>query len=632
MAAYQRLPFRIVEELNDLANRIRLQVVNATTRAKSGHPTSCSSIAELLAVLFFQVMRYKVSTLKDPCSDRLVLGKGHAAPALYAIWAEVGLFPTTELVNLRKFGSNFEGHPTPKLEFIDVATGGLGHGLSYAAGMAYMGKYLDKASYRVYCIVGDGETTEGSFWEAVNFSSYYELDNLCLIVDVNRLGQSDQTAFGYDCDVYRRRFDAFGWYPLVVDGHSVDELCKNFHNAGLTKGKPSALIAKTVKGKHFPEIENELHWHGKHLGERADQVAKSLRRMIRNTTTLKISHQKPLKDAVPRVHLTDIKLASAPLYKFGDKLTTRAAFASALVKLGQTNPRILVLDADCKNTSYTNDFNVFDPSRFIQCFSAEQNMIGVAVGLACRGRGIVFCATYASGLTKTFDCIRMAAISKSHINIGGIHSGASVGEDGACLMGLEDIAMFRAIPECVIFYPSDAIATERAVELAANYPGLTYIRLTKPATPVIYSTRQTFQIGKANLVKENIKDKILVITAGITLASALEAYEDLLKINIFLRIMDPFTIKPLDKDGILKNARECNNRILVVEDHYMEGGLGEAVKSVVADQEDMAVKHIGIGSIPSSGPMCDIFEHYGLTCQGIKNGIGELLCICDPCY
>ncbi|KAK9882840.1 hypothetical protein WA026_023539 [Henosepilachna vigintioctopunctata] len=631
MAAYQRLPFRITEELNDVANRIRLHVVTATNRAKGGHPTSCSSIAEILAVLFFQVMKYKVSILKDPCSDRLVLSKGHAALALYSVWAEVGLFATTELVNFRKFGSNFETYPTPRLSFIDVATGSPGQGLSNAAGMAYMGKYLDKANFRVYCIVGDGETCEGNFWEAVNFTSYYELDNLCLIIDVNRLGQSDQTPVGHDCDVYRRRFDAFGWHPLVVDGHSIDELCKNFHNAHLTKGKPTVLIAKTVKGKYFPDIENELHWHGKHLGERSEHVSKSIKKLIRNTAALRISHQKPAKDAVPRVHLTDIRLYSAPLYKFGDKLTTRAAFSAALVKLGQTNPRILVLDTDCKNTSYTNDFQTFDPSRFIQCFSAEQNMIGVAVGLASRGRSIVFCATYAAGLTKAFDSIRMAAISQSQINIAGIHAGVSVGEDGPCIMGLEDIALFRTIPNCVIFYPSDAISTERAVELAANYPGITYIRLTRPAVPVIYSTRQEFYIGKANLVKENIKDKILVITSGVNLACVLEAYEDLVKINIFIRVMDPFTIKPIDKDGIIKHARECNNRILVVEDHYMEGGLGEAVKSAVAGEEDMAVKHIGIKSIPSSGQSCDLFEHFGLTSTGIKNGIGELLCICNPC-
>lgn len=632
MAAYQRLPFRIVEELNDLANRIRLQVVQATSRAKGGHPTSCSSIAEILAVLFFQVMRYKVSILKDPCSDRLVLSKGHAAPALYAVWAEVGLFPTTELVNFRKFGSNLEGYPTPKLEFIDVATGGLGQGLSYAAGMAYMGKYFDKAAFRVYCIVGDGEIAEGVFWEAVNFCSYYELDNICLVIDVNRLGRSEQTAFGYDCDMYRRRFDAFGWYPIVVDGHSVDELCKSFHNVSLTKGKPSVLIAKTVKGKYFPEIENENHWHGKHLGEKTENVMKSLRRMIRNTTALKISHQKPLKDALPRVHLTDIKLASAPLYKFGEKFNNRTAFASALVKLGQMNPRIIVMDTDCQNVSYTHDFRIFDPSRFIQCFSAEQNMIGVAVGLASRGRSIVFCVTYAAALTKAYDCIRMASISRSQINIAGIHAGVSAGEDGACTAGLEDLALFRTIPDCVIFYPSDPIATEKAVELAANYPGLTYIRLTRPAVPVLYSNRQLFEIGKANLIKENIKDKILVITAGVTVATVLEAYEELLKIGIFLRVMDVFTVKPIDKASIVKHGKECNNRILVVEDHYYEGGLGEAVKSAVAAEEDMAIKHIAINSIPGSGAMCDLFEHYGLTCDGIKNGIGDLLCICDPCY
>ncbi|XP_044761428.1 transketolase-like protein 2 [Coccinella septempunctata] len=631
MAAYQRLPFRIVEELNDLANRIRLHVVATTSRAKGGHPTSCSSIAEILSALFFQVMRYKVSNLKDPCSDRMVLSKGHAAPALYAVWAEVGLFPTAELMNFRKFGSNLEGHPTPKLDFIDVATGGLGHGLSHAAGMAYMGKYLDKAAFRVYCIVGDGETSEGMFWESVNFCSYYELDNLCLVVDVNRLGRSDQTPFGYDCDVYRRRFDAFGWFPIVVDGHNVDELCKSFHNASLTKGKPSVLIAKTTKGKNFPEIENESHWHGKHLGEKTDNVMKSLKRMIRNTMALKISHQKPLKDALPRVHLTDIKLASAPLYKFGEKINTRSAFASALVKLGQMNPRILVMDSDCQNVSYTNDFKVFDPSRFIQCFSAEQNMIGVAVGLASRGRSIVFCVTYASALTKAHDCIRMAAISRSRINIAGIHAGVSAAEDGACVAGLEDLALFRSVPDCVIFYPSDAISTERAVELAANYPGLTYIRLTRPAVPVIYSTRQVFEIGKANLVRENIKDKILVVTGGVTLSTVIEAYEELLRIDIFLRVMDVFTVKPIDKDGIIKHGRECNNRILVVEDHYHEGGLGEAVKSAVAGEEDMAVKHIAINSIPGSGAMCDQFEHYSLTCDGVKNGIGELLCICDPC-
>ncbi|XP_044765995.1 transketolase-like protein 2 [Coccinella septempunctata] len=625
MANYHKLEAKTVDELKDIANKIRIHSITSTQTAKSGHPTSCSSIAEILSVLFFNTMRYKVSDPRDPSSDRFVLSKGHAAPALYAAWAEAGLFPASDLKNLRKFGSDLEGHPTPRLNFIDVGTGSLGQGLAIANGMAYVGKNYDKANYRVYCLIGDGESAEGSIWEALAFASYYKLDNLCVIFDVNRLGQSEPTALGHDMDTYRKRLEAFGFNPIVVDGHDIEQIVKAFYVASNTKEKPTALLAKTYKGKNFPKIEDLENWHGKALGDQADRVIQHLQGLLKNPGPSQIHPLKPLKDDAPAVDITNIKLASPPSYKIGELVATRSAYGSALVKIAKSNPRVIALDGDMKNSTFSENLRKYDPTRYIECFIAEQSLVGTAIGAACRDRTVPFISTFATFFTRAFDQLRMGAISQSNINVVGSHCGVSIGEDGPSQMGLEDLAMFRSIPGCTVFYPGDAVATERAIELAANTKGITFTRVSRPATPVLYSNDQVFQIGKALIHRKSNKDQVLIIGAGVTLHEALNASIELAKGGIGARVMDPFTIKPIDKDGIIKNAKECGGLIIVVEDHYPEGGLGEAVLSAVALEKNIIVKHLAVQEVPRSGPPNVLIDHYGLSAKKIIDAARELI-------
>ncbi|KAL1493123.1 hypothetical protein ABEB36_011244 [Hypothenemus hampei] len=625
MADYHKPEAKIVQELRDIANKIRIYSISSTQAANSGHPTSCSSIAEILSVLFFHTMRYKVSIPRDPSSDRFVLSKGHAAPALYAAWALTGLFPVDDLENLRKFTSDLEGHPTPRLNFIDVGTGSLGQGLAIADGMAYVGKNYDKANYRVYCLVGDGESAEGSIWESVHFASYYKLDNLCVIFDVNRLGQSQETSMGHDVENYRKKLEAFGMHAIIVDGHDVEELVKAFHIAATTKGKPTAIVAKTLKGKNFPKIENTDNWHGKPLGSQSGPVIEHLKTLIKNQGQLQIHPQKPLKDDAPRVDISNIKLSSPPNYKMGESIATRVAYGTALVKIAQDNPRVIALDGDMKNSTFSEKLLKFDASRYIECFIAEQNLVGTAIGAACRDRTVPFVSTFACFLTRAFDQIRMGAISQTNVNFVGSHCGVSIGEDGPSQMGLEDIAMFRAVHGSTIFYPADAVSTERAIELAANTKGITFTRVNRPPTAVIYPNEYVFVIGKANVVVSSPKDQIVLIGGGVTLQESIAAAKALENIGINARVIDPFTIKPLDKETIINNIKEVGGRAVVTEDHYYEGGLGDAIFAAIALERDIIVKHLAVEKLPRSGPTNTLLDFYGISSKHIVTAAQEIL-------
>ncbi|XP_068208816.1 transketolase-like protein 2 [Palaemon carinicauda] len=581
-------------------------------------------MAEVMSVLFFHTMRYKVSSPKCPSSDRFILSKGHAAPILYAAWAEAGLFPKEELMNLRKIDNDLEGHPTPRLNFVDVATGSLGQGLSVACGMAYVGKYYDKASYRTYCLIGDGESAEGSIWEALSFAGIKKLDNLVAIFDINRLGQSEPTAFQHDMDMYRMRLESFGFNTLVVDGHDVEALCKAFHEAGQAKGKPTAILTKTYKGKGFPAIEDEENWHGKPLGGKAEEVIAAVEAQIQNAGPNQLVPQKPLKEDAPAVDLKGIKLSSPPSYNMGDKVATRQAYGTALAKLAESNPRVIALDGDTKNSTFSNTMLKVDPARYIECFIAEQNLVGVGIGTACRDRTVAFVSTFAAFFTRAFDQLRMGAISQTNLNCVGSHAGVSIGEDGPSQMALEDLAMFRSIPGCTVFYPSDAVSTERACELAANKEGICFIRTSRPGTAVVYDNDHQFQIGKANVLRSSGTDKALVIGAAITLREAMTAADTLAKEGINVRVMDLFTIKPIDEKAIISNAKECGGRIVVVEDHYPEGGIGEAVKSAVAMERDIVVKHLAVPRIPRSGKCDELLEMFGISAKAVVNAVKEV--------
>jgi len=575
-------------------------------------------MAEIMSVLFFHTMRYKLSDPRDPSSDRFILSKGHAAPILYAAWAEAGLFPTKELLNLRKIDSDLEGHPTPRLNFVDVATGSLGQGLSVAAGMAYVGKYFDKSSYRTYCLIGDGESAEGSIWEALNFASHYKLDNLCAIFDINRLGQSEPTALQHNMEVYRKRVEAFGFNAIVVDGHDVEELVKAFYEASQTKGRPTAILAKTFKGKNFVNIEDLDNWHGKAIvGEQGQDVLKHIQAMVKNNAfDRKI--QAPVEDA-PKVNITNVKLDTPPSYKMGETVATRLAYGTALAKLAKNNSRVIGLDGDTKNSTFADKIKAVDPNRFVEGYIAEQNIVGVAIGAACRDRTVAFVSAFAAFFSRAYDQIRMGAISQTNVNFVGSHCGVSIGEDGPSQMALEDLAMFRAIPGSTVFYPSDAVSTERAAELAANTKGVCFIRTSRPNTPVIYKNDEPFAVGKAKVVyKGGATNQALLIGAGVTLHEAVNAADKILSKNgINVRVMDPFTIKPIDKQAIIDNALQCGGVIVTIEDHYPEGGLGEAVLSAVAEQPNIVVKKIAVSEVPRSGKPEELLHRFGIDAASI---------------
>lgn len=611
------------KQLQDIANRLRINSIKSTNASKSGHPTSCASIAEIMSVLFFDTMAYTIEDPRNGANDRFILSKGHAAPILYAAWAEAGLFPVEDLLNLRKVDSLLEGHPTPRLNFVDVATGSLGQGINCAAGMAFVGKNVDKADYNVYCLMGDGESAEGSVWEALSFASIHKLDNLIAIFDVNRLGQSEPAPLGHNMDIYEARCKAFGMDTYNIDGHSVEALVKAFNDAKSNKnGKPKAIICKTFKGRGFPDIEDNDNWHGKPLGATGEKIIEQLQSLLSSPkTTLK---PKAPKQQVGVPDLA-VKLSEPPSYATDAKVATRQAYGFALAKLGRSNNRVVAFDGDTKNSTFSDLFRKEFPERFGECFIAEQNMIGAGIGAACRDRSIVFLSTFAAFFSRGYDHLRMGAISQSNVNCVGSHCGVSIGEDGPSQMALEDLALFRAIPTATVFYPSDAVATERAVELAAQTKGITFTRTSRPATTMVYSNDEKFEVGKAKIVSQNgTLDQALVIGAGVTLHEALRAADILAKKHqTHIRIMDPFTIKPIDQRAIIDNAKDVQMRVVVVEDHYPEGGIGEAVLSALAGHNVKFV-HLAVREVPRSGPPDVLLEKYGISAKDIVNAVNKL--------
>jgi len=614
--------------LRDLATKLRIHSIKMTAASKSGHPTSCSSMAEVMSVLFFKVMKYKDPRVhkdqRDPASDRFILSKGHAAPILYAAWAEAGLFPTSELLKLRKIDSDLEGHPTPRLPFIDVATGSLGQGLSVAAGMAYCAKHFDKASYRTYCLIGDGESMEGNIWEALNFAGFYKLDNLCAIFDINRLGQSDPAPLQHDMEQYRKRLQSFGFNTVVVDGHDVVELCKAFHTAETTKDMPTAILMKTFKGKDFPEIEDKMNWHGKPLGDKTEAVIEHLASLLKNPGAERPSISSPANDVTPS-DISGASLSAPPNYTLGQKVATREAYGSALAKIATTHPRVVALDGDMKNSTFSQSIKKVDENRYIECFICEQNLVGVGIGVACRDRTIAFVSTFACFLTRAFDNLRMGVISQTNLNVMGSHCGVSIGEDGPSQMALEDLAMFQSLPGCTVFYPSDAVAMERAVELAASTRGITFLRAGRPQVPVVYANDEQFQIGKAKILRQAEGDQVLIVAAGITLFEALKAADTLAAAGVKVRVMDPFTVKPLDWEAVRGHAALCGGRVVTVEDHYPEGGLGDAVLASLAMVRNVVVKKLAVNAVPRSGPPMELLEMFGISASHIVKACNDIL-------
>ncbi len=609
----------ILEELRIRATLLRRHSLVSTAEAGSGHPTSCLSCAEIVAALFFHVMKLDLSDPKSPDNDRFILSKGHAAPVLYAALAEAGALSVEELLTLRRFDSPLEGHPTPRLPWVEAATGSLGQGLSIGVGMALAGKYLDKKSYKVYVLMGDGEVAEGAVWEAAQIAAHYKLDNLIGIIDVNRLGQSQATIFGHDLESYRKRFEAFGWRAVAIDGHDIEQVVRALEDAGQVSGQPNAIIARTIKGKGVSFLEDREGWHGKPL-----KKGEELERALRELGDIELRSEAPRIWLKPQQQISPARMEiTPPDYKIGQEIATREAYGSALVKLGAVSRDLVVLDGDTKNSTYSEKFLQAYPERFFEGFIAEQNMVGTAVGLAARGK-LPFASTFACFLTRAFDQIRMAAISRANIKLCGSHAGVSIGEDGPSQMGLEDIAMMRAVADSVVLYPCDAVSAERMVELAANRYGIVYIRTTRPKSPVIYRNDTRFAIGGSHVLRASPEDRLTVVAAGITVHEALKAYERLKSSGIMIRVVDAYSVKPMDIDTLRACLAEVGNIFITVEDHYAEGGLGDALLEALAEDQVRVIK-LAVRQLPRSGRPAELMHAFEIDSAAIVRKALEII-------
>jgi transketolase len=614
----ERMNTIIEENLSGIANQLRIDSIQATTAAGTGHPSSCLSAADLVAALFFGHMRYDPKNPQYANNDRFILSKGHAAPLLYAAWAEAGLFPRERLLTLRELNSDLEGHPTPRLPFVDVATGSLGQGLGVGVGMALCAR-LDRLDYRTYVLLGDGECAEGSVWEAASLAGVYKLNNLVAIVDVNRLGQSQPTAFGYDTGVYQKRFEAFGWRTEVIDGHDMEEILEVLGAAGLGE-QPLAIIAKTQKGHGVSFIEDKEGWHGKALSK--DEAAKAI-------AELQPKAKSGLAEPIPAPSQLPLPKNEAPAsyppvnYKLGDMIATREAYGNGLVRMGEVDQRIVALDGDTKNSTYAEKFFKKFPERSVECFIAEQNMVGTATGFGTRGK-VPFASTFACFFSRAYDQIRMAAISMGNVKLVGSHVGVSIGEDGTSQMALEDIAMMRAVVGSVVLYPSDAVAAEKLLEQMALHKGVAFLRTSRPKTPVIYNNDEQFPIGGAKIRRQGAGDKVTVVGAGVTLFEALKAADALAKEGIGITVIDAYSVKPLGKDVIRGAAQKTNNLVLTAEDHYPEGGLGDAVAGELS-VDGIKVHKLAIRELPHSGKPEELLAKYGIDAAGIAKTVKSII-------
>lgn len=603
------------EILKGIANQLRIHSIAATTAAGSGHPTSCCSAADIVAALFFGHMRYDPKNPHFYNNDRFILSKGHAAPLLYAAWAETGRFPAEELLTLRRLDSELEGHPTPRLPFVDVATGSLGQGLAVGVGMALCAR-LDNLDYRTYVLMGDGECAEGAVWEAASLAGVNQLNNLIAIVDVNRLGQSQETAFGHNLAAYKKRFEAFGWRTEEIDGHDMDEIVEVLAAVGLGN-QPLVILAKTLKGAGISFIQDKEGWHGKPLSK--EEAARAIAELQPTAKSgLGKAILAPAQLPAPK---NDAPASYPPInYKLGDSVATREAFGAALLRIGEVDPRIVGLDGDTKNSTYSDKFFKKFPNRFVECFIAEQNMVGVATGYSTRGK-VPFASTFACFFSRAYDQIRVAGISMANVKLVGSHVGVSIGEDGASQMGLEDIAMMRAIAGSVVLYPSDAVCAEKLMDQMASHKGIAFLRTSRPKLPVIYNNDEQFPIGGAKVLRQG--DKATVVAAGVTLYEALKAADALKNEGIGITVIDAYSIKPLGKDVILSTARATNNTVVTVEDHYAEGGLGDAVAGELS-VEGVKVYKLAVRELPHSGKPEELLAKYGIDAAAIVRTVKAL--------
>ncbi len=607
-------------ELQQKAKLIRKWALISTTEAGSGHPTSCLSAADLAAVLFEKYFTYDLANPLNLYNDRFVLSKGHASPLLYTLFAMAGAYPLEELKTLRKFGSRFEGHPVPNFVFSEAATGSLGQGLSVGAGLAWLAK-RENLPYKTFVLTGDGELAEGQVWEAANFASHEKLDNLIAILDINRLAQSQETMFGHDIEKYVNRFQSFGFEVIAIDGHDLNEIDKAFDSATKSaNGKPHAIIAKTFKGKGISFLENKDGWHGKPL--KKDELQKALAELGTVDDKLSFKLKKPSQTKLPANAFG--KIAVEMPFDKNKEYATREVFGEVLVKLGEKNKAIYVLDADVKNSTFTETFQKAFAERFGECYIAEQNMVSMAAGLSRLGK-IPFVATFAAFFTRAADQIRMARVSEANIKFAGSHVGVSIGEDGPSQMGLEDIALFGALPDAVVLQPSDAVSTAKLVPQMVAQKGFTYMRTLRSKTPVLYDSTEEFPIGGSKVLRQSGNDQLTVAATGITVFEAIKAADELKKEGINIRVIDCYSISPIDKEALRKCLHETKRRIIItVEDHFEHGGMGDFAAAAIADENGHLIK-MAVTKISQSGTKDELLDDAGINASHIVTTVKEMM-------
>ncbi|MGH2381056.1 MAG: transketolase [Candidatus Limnocylindria bacterium] len=605
------------DDWRELGQQIRVDSVRSSSAAGSGHPTSSMSAADLMAVLMSKYLHYDFGAPDDPRNDHLIFSKGHASPLLYAIYKAAGAISDDEMLTFRQFGSRIEGHPTPVLPWVDVATGSLGQGLPISVGVALAGKKLDRLPYRVWCLCGDSEMAEGSMWEAFEHAGIHGLDNLTAIIDVNRLGQTGPTMHGWDLDAYRRRAEAFGWKAIEIDGHDVAAIDRAFARAIETQGQPTVIIAKTEKGRGVKAVANQPGRHGKPLDDEAAAIAE-----LGGIRDIHVEVAKPAFEGRP--HEFPTKPLTLPSYEPGTKEATRKAFGDALTALGKANGSIVAIDGEVGNSTYTEEFAEALPDRFVQAYIAEQQMIATAVGMQVRGWK-PYAATFAAFLSRAYDFVRMAAVSRANIAVAGSHAGVSIGEDGPSQMALEDLASYRAIHGSTVLYPSDPNQTAALVPQMADREGIVYMRTTREKTPILYQPGDEFHIGGSRVVRRTDDDAVTLIGAGITLHEAVKAADALASEGIHARVVDLYTLKPIDAETVREAARDTG-AIITVEDHWPEGGIGDAVLATLAEEQPHPiVVKLAVRGMPGSGKPAELLAAAGIDAAHISDAARELV-------
>jgi transketolase len=607
-------------QLEALVRQLRVDSLRSATHAGSGHPTSSLSAVELMAVLMSKYLRYDFDAPKNPNNDRLIFSKGHASPLIYAMYKAAGAISDEELLSFRKFGSPFEGHPTPVIPWIDVATGSLGQGLPFGVGMALAGKYLEKRDYRVWVVCGDSEMAEGSMWEAFDKASHYQLSNLTAILDMNRLGQRGPTALEWDAEAYAARARAFGWHTISIDGHNLREIDRAYAEATEKREQPTLIIARTKKGAGISFLEDKEGWHGKPLPqEKLEQALGELGEG--EEVRIEVAKPEPAKPSASEARPFEL-----PRYDQGAEVATREAFGEALKAVGDARSEVVVLDGEVGNSTHTEIFAKAHPERFFQMYIAEQQMVAAAVGLHTRGY-VPFAATFGAFLTRAYDFIRMAAVSRASIRLCGSHAGVAIGEDGPSQMGLEDIAMMRAVHASTVLYPCDANQTAKLTAAMTDLVGISYLRTSRGKTKVLYGPNEAFPVGGSKTLRASDSDQVTVVAAGVTVHEALEACKQLEADGIKVRLIDAYSVKPIDEAGLTEAVRATGGRLVVAEDHWPEGGLGEAVLSAlqaVPDLPKLAFRHLAVREMPGSGTPAELLAAAGIDAAAIAKAVREL--------